>query len=98
MVKDGVSSTIRTEVTQGGYNVYITVGAETKMYLLLMVLMVLTERQVLEQTVKMALLQQVRTEDIVGGYVLIIKVGDKETHNNSYGTNKVLTNKWYQWS
>jgi hypothetical protein len=37
MGKDGVSSTIRTEVTQGGYNVYITVGAETKVIFMLMV-------------------------------------------------------------
>jgi hypothetical protein len=41
--------------------------------------MVLTERQVLtEQTVKMGYCNG-KKEDIVGGYVLIIKVGDKET-------------------
>jgi hypothetical protein len=28
MESDGVSSTIRTELTEGGYNLYITVGGE----------------------------------------------------------------------
>jgi hypothetical protein len=55
--------------------------------------MVLTERQVLtEQTVKDGVTATVRTEDIVGGYVLIIKVGDKETHNNSLWNNTNGTN------
>jgi hypothetical protein len=59
--------------------------------------MVLTERQVLtEQTVKMP---TVRTEDIVGGYVLIIKVGDKETRITILNGTMVLTVQMvHQWS
>jgi collagen type III alpha len=90
--KDGVSSTIRTEATQGGYNVYITVGGETKVIFIANGTNGTNGATGLNGADgKDGVTATVRTEDIVGGYVLIIKVGDKETRitilNGNNGTN-----------